>query len=101
MTSSKQQSNFLHQAFDLQAGDIVEVTLDAPANVLLLDPANFSDYESGLSYRYHGGHAETSPVRLSPPRPGTWHVVVDLGGYPGSVQAVVRIFRDQGVESTA
>ena len=93
--------DFLHQQFDLQAGDIVEVTLNAPANVMLLDPANFSNYRDGLSYRYHGGHTEESPVRLLTPRSGTWHVVVNLGGYPGSVQAVVRVFRDQGVASIA
>ena len=95
------ESDFLHQEFDLQAGDIVEVTLDSPANVMLLDPANFSSYKDGLSYRYHGGHAEKSPVQLSPPRSGTWHVVVNLGGYPGSVRAVVRVFRDQGAAAIA
>jgi hypothetical protein len=93
--------DFLHQDFELQAGDLVEVTLDAPANVMLLDPANFSNYEDGLSYRYHGGYVVESPARLVTPRSGTWHVVVNLGGYPGSVQAVVRIFRDQGVASIA
>jgi hypothetical protein len=93
--------DFLHQQFELQAGDIVEVNLDAPANVMLLDPANFANYQDGLSYRYHGGHAEESPVRLVTPRGGTWHVVVNLGGYPGSVQAEVRVYRDQGVASIA
>jgi hypothetical protein len=95
------ERDFLHQEFDLQAGDIVEVTLNAPANVMLLDPANFSNYEVGLSYRYHGGHAETSPVQLTAARSGIWHVVVNLGGYPGSVEAVVRIYRDQEVASIA
>jgi hypothetical protein len=94
-----QELTFLHQEFDLQAGDIVEVTLDSPANVMLLDPANFSNYKQDLSYRYHGGHAEESPVRLSPPRSGVWHVVVNLGGYPGRVRAGVRVLRDQGVPS--
>jgi hypothetical protein len=91
---------FLHQEFDLQAGDIVEVTLDAPANVMLLDPANFSNYKNGLSYRYHGGHATESPVRLLTPRSGTWHVVVNLGGYPGRVRAGVRVI-PKGVPSIA
>ncbi len=93
--------NFLHQQFDLQAGDVVEVTLDAPANVMLLDPANFANYKNNLSYRYHGGHAEESPVRLLAPHSGAWHVVVNLGGYPGRVRADVRILRDQEVASTA
>ena len=93
--------DFLHQAFDLRAGDIVEVTLDAPANVMLLDPANFANYQDGLSYRYHGGHVEESPVRLVTPRSGAWHVVVNLGGYPGRVRADVRVLRDQEAPSIA
>jgi hypothetical protein len=101
MDSSSQKLGFLHQEFDLQAGDVVEVTLDAPANVMLLDPANFSNYKDGLSYRYYGGYVEESPARLVTPQPGKWHVVVNLGGYPGRVSAVVRIFRDQGVASIA
>ncbi len=95
------ERNFLHQEFDLLSGDLVEVTLNSPANVMLLDPANYSNYKDGLSYRYHGGHAEKSPVQLSAPRAGKWHVVVNLGGYPGSVEAVVRIYRDQEVASIA
>jgi hypothetical protein len=90
---------FLHQEFELQAGDIVEVTLDAPANVMLLDPANFSNYENGLSYRYHGGHVTESPAEIHTPRSGTWYVVVDLGGYPGRVRAEARVYRPQGVAS--
>lgn len=95
------KANFLHKEFDLQAGDIVEVTLDAPANVMLLDPANFANYRDGLSYRYHGGHAEESPVRLLTPRSGAWHVVVNLGGYPGRVRADVRVLREQEATSIA
>ena len=92
---------FLHKELELQAGDIVEVTLDAPANVMLLDPTNFSNYKNGLSYRYHGGHATESPVRLRTPRPGTWYVVVNLGGYPGRVRAGVQIIPSEGVASIA
>lgn len=88
---------FLHQEFELQSGDVVEVSLNSQANVMLLDPDNFSHYQQGTSYRYFGGHAEKTPVRLSPPHSGKWHVVVNLGGYAGSVRAGVRVIRDQGV----
>jgi hypothetical protein len=42
---------FLHQEFDLEPDDVVEVSLDSRANVMLLDPSNFSHYEAGHSYR--------------------------------------------------
>lgn len=83
---------YLHKEFDLAEGDIVEVTLAGnAANVLLLDAANFQDYQQGKPYRYYGGYARTSPFRIQAPRPGRWHLVVDLGGGAGRVQASSRV----------
>lgn len=86
--------NFLHYEFDLSADDIVEVTLDKQANVRLLDSTNFSLYQSGKQHRYHGGLAKTSPVRISAPHAGHWHVVIDLGGYAGTVGASARVLQE-------
>ena len=83
--------NYLHQEFDAGPGDVFEVTLDHAANVLLLDSANFSNYRSGNSYRYHGGYVKSSPFRITPPHHGRWHLVIDLGGYPGTVRASMRM----------
>jgi hypothetical protein len=82
--------NYLHYEVDAGPDEVIEVTLDKQANVLLLDDPNYRDYQAGRSYRYHGGLATVSPVRLRPPHSGPWHVVVDLGGYPGSVRASVE-----------
>jgi hypothetical protein len=83
--------NYLHQEFYAGPNDVIEVTLDHAANVLLMDYANFNNYQNGRSYRYHGGYVKASPVRLSPPHHGHWHLIVDLGGYPGSVRATARV----------
>ncbi|MBI1900177.1 MAG: DUF1883 domain-containing protein [Planctomycetia bacterium] len=85
--------NYLHYEFHLGANDAVEITLDKQANVRLLDDANLALYKQGAKHRYHGGLAKESPVRMVPPSPGHWHVVVDLGGYPGTVQASVRVLQ--------
>jgi hypothetical protein len=82
--------NYLHYDLQLKPGEIVEVTLDKQANVRLLDELNFGKYKRGEKHTYHGGQAKTSPIRLKPPRAGHWHIVIDLGGYSGSVQASVR-----------
>jgi hypothetical protein len=79
--------NYLHQEFDAGPSDVIEVNLDHAANVLLLDPTNYNDYRNGRTYRYYGGHAKSSPFRISPPRAGHWHLIVDLGGNFGSVRA--------------
>lgn len=83
--------NYLHQELELGPDDVVEVTLDGQANVMLLDSTNFDRYSRGESFRYSGGLAKHSPVRLAPSHRGRWHVVVDLGGYAGRVRAGVRV----------
>jgi hypothetical protein len=82
---------FIHYEFDLGLNDAVEVSLDKQANVLLLDGNNFQRYRNRQQYTYHGGRAIASPVRLRPPHPGRWHVVVDTGGNAGTVRASVRV----------
>ena len=75
--------------------DLMEAlrTLDKQANVRLLDDANFSLYQSGKQHRYFGGLAKNSPIRIAAPHTGHWHVVVDLGGYAGTVSASARVLQ--------
>ena len=87
--------DFLHTDFHGGSDEIVLVTLDSQANVMLLDDINFSAYQDGRTFNYYGGWATQSPVRLVPPHPGRWHVIVDLGGASGTVRAGIRIIRFQ------
>ena len=81
-----------HDLGNRKGGEIVEVSLSgSAANVRLLDSSNFQSYRSGRRHRYLGGHAKSSPVRLQLPRAGHWYVVVDLGGYKGTVRSSVRM----------
>lgn len=82
---------FLHWELNLDDGDVVHVELNRQANVRLLDDVNFSAYRNGRRHRYHGGLAKQSPINLPAPHGGRWHVVVDLGGYAGSVNASVSV----------
>ena len=83
--------NYLHWEMNAGSGNVIAVELTRAANVLLLDDSNYSAYRRGGSYRYHGGHAKQTPARLVPPHSGHWHVVVDLGGYGGHVEASVSM----------
>lgn len=85
--------NFLHSDLHLGPDEIVVVTLDSQANVLLLDDINFLHYQRGENYTYYGGLAKVSPLHLKPPHPGSWHVVIDLGGYSGTVKASVSTIK--------
>lgn len=83
--------NFLHTDFNGGPENVVVVTLDGQANVMLLDDLAFSSYRSGGRFTYHGGWAAKSPVQMRPPSIDHWHVVVDLGGRAGQVRAGIRI----------
>jgi hypothetical protein len=86
--------NFLHYDVQTQSGDAVEVMLSGnAANVLLMDELNFQNYRSGRRFTYFGGYFNQSRAILKPPSAGHWHVVVDLGGGAGHVNAAVRVLR--------
>jgi Domain of unknown function (DUF1883)/TIR domain len=85
--------NFTH--YDLgrkERGQIVEITLSgSAANVRLMDSSNFQNYKNGRQHSYHGGLAKQSPIRLSIPSSGNWHVTVDMQGLRGTVRSSMRI----------
>jgi len=91
--------DFLHADFWANPSDVAIVTLGNQANVMLLDDINFSAYKEGRLFKYYGGWACQSPVRLSPPHYGHWHVIIDLGVSVGRIRANVRFVRavEQGV----
>ena len=74
-------------------GEIVEITLSGnAANVLLMDSTNFNSYRNGRQYRYIGGLARKSLVRLQIPSSGHWYVAVDRQGLQEArVQSSFRI----------
>ena len=83
--------NFLHSEAHIGPENCFVVSLDSQANVLLLDDCNFRNYKSGRRYSYRGGLAKRSPVRMTPPHLGNWHIVVDMGGYSGRVRANIDV----------
>lgn len=82
---------YLHYDFNLSDNDVVSVTLDKQANVRLMDGSNYQNFKSGRKHRFYGGRATKSPVRLSPPNSGHWHLVIDTGGYAGTIRASVEV----------
>lgn len=78
-----------------RAGDVVEVTLSAVANVRLMDTANFNFYKNGAKHIYTGGVVRESPIRLTVPTLGHWHLTVDTVGLQGgAVSAGVRVLAE-------
>lgn len=84
--------NFLHYEVTTAPGDAVRVLLSGnAANVLVMDESNFQSYQMGGHHTFYGGYYTRSPAIIHPPHAGRWHVVVNLGGYAGNVNAVVQV----------
>jgi hypothetical protein len=83
---------YLYKLIHTADGQRVEVTYNRPCNIMLLSPLNFTRYQNGETFKYHGGYFDgKSPAVLWPPRPGHWYVVADLGGESGTLKASVFI----------
>lgn len=84
---------FIHSDLgNLDKGRIVEIVLKGnAANVQLLDSTNFSNYKNGRRYHYVGGLAKRSPVHLTVPHSGHWHVAIDMRGLKGTVNASTKV----------
>ena len=72
------QVNCLHSTMHLKKGDKLRVTVDSPANVLLLDDKDFDSYTDGKPYHYYGGWVTKSPVEITAPTDGRWNLVIDV-----------------------
>lgn len=79
----------LHFEFDASAGKRIAVKLNTQAFVRLMDPLNYTMYQSGGRYTYYGGLAVRTPAPLTIPHAGHWHVAIDLNGHSGYVQAEI------------
>lgn len=88
-------ADFMHYEVNAGPANTIEVEVDRQANVLLMDHSNFSAYRSRRRYRYRGGLVRQSPVHLTPPHSGTWHVVIDLGGARGYLNTAQRVSRER------
>ena len=84
-------SDHLHKRLFLKDGDVVAVTCDTQANVLLMDDSDYSNYKARRSYQYYGGFFTHFPARLTPPRSGYWNVVLNLGGGRATIRHSIRV----------
>ncbi|WP_377299348.1 DUF1883 domain-containing protein [Rhizobium sp. SGZ-381] len=86
--------SFRFTHFDLKAqraGTIIEVTLSAVNNVRLMSAVNYQRFTEKLDFKFIGGVAKKSPIRLVIPEGGHWHLVVDGEGHHGLADSAVRM----------
>jgi len=86
--------NFRFTHYDLKAlraGTTIEVTLNGVNNVRLMTAVNFQRFTERLDFKYVGGVAKRSPIRLVIPENGHWHVIVDMEGHHGLAESSVKV----------
>ena len=84
--------HFIHNRFNLQHNQAVEVTCSHQCNLLLLDDSNFYNYQRGLKFNYKsGGFFKQFPTLLVPPSQGVWNFVLDTAGIPANINHGIRI----------
>ena len=68
------------------------------ADVLLLDPVNFTKYYEGRHPVFYsaGGKYGRPPAELTIPQGGRWYVVADLHGYSVHAKATVEVLSKDG-----
>ncbi len=85
---------FRYSHYDLKeqrAGTVIEITLSAIANVRLMNSSNFQRFTETLKHQFLGGVAKKSPIRLTIPESGHWHLVVDMEGHNGQAESSVKV----------
>ncbi|TDW35053.1 uncharacterized protein DUF1883 [Rhizobium azibense] len=86
--------NFRFTHYDLheqRAGTVIEVALNAVNNVRLMTAPNYQRFTEVLDFRYIGGVAKKSPIRLAIPESGRWHLIVDMEGHHGLAESAVKV----------
>ncbi|MDO9416935.1 DUF1883 domain-containing protein [Pararhizobium sp.] len=84
--------SFTH--YDLKeqlAGTQIEVTLSAVANVRLMNTYHFTAYKEALKHQFIGGVAKKSPIVITIPQTGDWHLVVDGEGHGGLAKSSIKL----------
>lgn len=70
----------------LEKGKTIVVELSNSANVKLMNHDNYNHYKKGQQYKYFGGKAKKTPLYLTIPKTDYWYLIIDLGGYSGTVK---------------
>ncbi len=85
--------DFIHSRENLNHGDIVVVKCSHQCNIMLLDDSNFSNYQSGGQFHYHGGFFKMFPAKIAVPSSGWWNIVIDLAGGTANIQYSINVLK--------
>ncbi|WP_313617037.1 DUF1883 domain-containing protein [Agrobacterium sp.] len=76
---------------ELRAGTTIEVTLNGVNNVRLMNAVNYQRFTELLDFKYMGGVAKKSPIRMTLPESAHWHLIVDMEGHAALAESSVKM----------
>ena len=76
---------------ELRAGSTIEVSLNGINNVRLMTAVNYQRFTELLDFKYLGGVAKKSPVRIAIPESAHWHLIVDMEGHAALAESSVKM----------
>ena len=79
----------------LKKGAVIEISLNAVNNVRLMTDQHYARFLETQPHRYVGGLARTSPMRMTVPDDGHWHIIVDSEGHALLADSAVRLLGAQ------
>ncbi len=82
---------------ELRAGAIIEVSLNAVNNVRLMTSGNYQRFTEMLDFKYLGGVAKKSPIRVTIPETSHWHLIVDCEGHNTLAESAVKMLPPRAV----
>jgi len=84
---------WFHDIGVIDQGHILEVTLDRPAHVRIMDDTNYENFKNRQTYTSVVSKVTDSPYKVKLPRSAHWFVVIDLDGKPGAVASSVKVYK--------
>lgn len=76
---------------ELRAGAVIEVSLNAVNNVRLMTSGNYQRFTEMLDFKFMGGVAKKSPLRVTIPETSHWHLIVDCEGHHALAESSVKM----------
>lgn len=83
--------NHLHTYLYMEKNGIIQVSLDSPGNVYLLDDTEYQNYLEGKEFQGFGGLVRARKKKIRVPGEGKWHLVIDNSNQQESLNVALNI----------
>jgi hypothetical protein len=81
----------LHTCLFLEKNGSIQVSLDSPGNVYLMNGTEYKKYLEGDEFSALGGLVKARKKVIPSPGEGTWHLVIDNDNQPESMNVALNI----------